>query len=84
MNPSTSGWIDKFYSQISKRNIPFESYEDLYIGLKANGFIYGVNVEIITAIEKTHTYSEDELAKINLLTALYHIYYFHKPKFSNK
>ncbi|WP_369994444.1 LETM1-related biofilm-associated protein [Winogradskyella sp.] len=84
MNPSTSGWIDKFYSQISKRNIPFESYEDLYIGLKANGFIYGVNVEIITAVEKTHTYSEDELAKINLLTALYHIYYFHKPKFSNK
>lgn len=84
MNPSTSGWIDKFYSQISKRDIPFEGYEDLYFGLKENGFIYGVNVEIITAVEKTHTYSEDELAKINLLTALYHIYYFHKPKFSNK
>lgn len=84
MNPSTSGWIEKFYSQISKGNIPFKNYERLYNGLKENGFIYGVNVEIVNTIEKTHTYSEDELAKINLLTALYHIYHFHKAKFSSK
>ncbi|WP_430467768.1 LETM1-related biofilm-associated protein [Winogradskyella ouciana] len=83
MNPSTSGWIEKFYSQISKGNIPFKNYERLYNGLKENGFIYGVNVEIVNTIEKTHTYSEDELAKINLLTALYHIYHFQKAKFSS-
>ncbi|MBO6881837.1 LETM1-related biofilm-associated protein [Winogradskyella sp.] len=84
MNPSTSGWIEKFYSQISKGNIPFKNYERLYNGLKENGFIYGVSVEIVNTIEKTHTYSEDELAKINLLTALYHIYHFQKAKFSSK
>ncbi|MTE27665.1 LETM1-related biofilm-associated protein [Winogradskyella ouciana] len=84
MNPSTSGWIEKFYSQISKGNIPFKNYESLYNGLKENGFIYGVNIKIANTIEKTHTYSEDELAKINLLTALYHIYHYHKAKFSSK
>lgn len=84
MNPSTSGWIEKFYYQISKGNIPFKDYKSLYNGLKENGFIYGVNVKITDTIEKTHTYSEDELAKINLLTALYHIYYFHKANFSSK
>ncbi|MDG5492201.1 LETM1-related biofilm-associated protein [Psychroserpens sp. SPM9] len=78
MNPSTSGWIEKFCSLLSKKGIPFENYEDLYDGLKANGFIYGVNIGIIDQIDKTLKYSEDELAKVNLITGLYHIYYFRK------
>ncbi|MGS2726909.1 LETM1-related biofilm-associated protein [Psychroserpens sp. BH13MA-6] len=81
MNPSTSGWIDKFCSQISKAHRQLENYDELYAQLKENGFIYGVNIDISDKIEKIHTYSEDELAKINLLTGLYHIYLFHRKKF---
>jgi len=78
MNPSSAGWIEKFCSQVSKKGIPFENYTSLYSSLKDYGFIYGVNVNSTDAIEHTLTYSEDELAKINLITGLYHIYQFHK------
>ena len=39
MNPSSSGWIEKFCSQISQNGIPFENYDTLYIALKEYGFI---------------------------------------------
>jgi len=83
MNPSTSGWIEKFYSQVSKGQIPFGNYSDLYKGLKDNGFIYGVNVSMHDSIDKIHKYSEDELAKINILTGFYHIYKFNQRTFSS-
>ncbi|WP_040253331.1 LETM1-related biofilm-associated protein [Psychroserpens mesophilus] len=78
MNPSTAGWIEKFCSQISKKGIPFENYHSLYTSLKDYGFIYGVNINITDKIDRTLTYSEDELAKMNLITGLYHIYFFRK------
>ncbi|MAX70446.1 MAG: hypothetical protein CMC76_04990 [Flavobacteriaceae bacterium] len=84
MNPSTSGWIVNFCSQISKNQLPYETYEDLYEGLKQNGFIYGVNVGITHAIKKIHKYSEDELAKVNLITAFYHVYRYHNPYFTTE
>jgi len=84
MNPSTAGWIEKLCSQIYKKGIPFESYHTLYSSLKDYGFIYGVNVNITDRIEKTLNYSEDELAKMNLITGLYHIYYFHKGEVTTK
>jgi len=83
MNPSTSGWIEKFCSQVSKGQIPFGNYSDLYKGLKDNGFIYGVNVSMHDSINKIHKYSEDELAKINILTGFYHIYKFNQTTFSS-
>ena len=85
MNPSTSGWIESLCSQISKRGIPYQDFEALYEALKRYGFIYGVNVDATTAFERIHKYSEDELAKINLITAHYHIYVFKSksPDFSN-
>ncbi len=84
MNPSASGWIEKFCSQIQKAEKPYKSYDGLYAELKAFGFIYGVNVNATDAIEKTLTYSEDELAKINLITGLYHIYSFENLNFSTE
>ncbi|MEM5564544.1 LETM1-related biofilm-associated protein [Psychroserpens sp. AS72] len=84
MNPSTSGWIEKFCSQISKNGIPFESYTSLYDSLKDFGFIYGVNVAVTDKIDKIHRYSEDELAKVNLITGLFHIYHFKNEKFTTK
>lgn len=80
MNPSTAGWIVKFCSQISKKGVPFENYDSLYSSLKDYGFIYGVNVNITDTIDRTLTYSEDELAKVNLITGFYHIYLFRKGK----
>jgi hypothetical protein len=82
MNPSTSGWIEKFCSQIFRKGIPFENYNSLYSNLKDYGFIYGVNVNITDSVDRTLTYSEDELAKINLITGLYHVYYFRKGEVS--
>lgn len=84
MNPSTSGWIEKFCSQISKKGIPFQSYTQLYAHLKNNGFIYGVNIGITEKIEQIHKYSEDELAKVNLITGLYHIYVFHEREITSE
>ena len=78
MNPSTSGWIEKFCSQIAKNKLPYHNYDALYDALKSFGFIYGVNITSTTSVEKIHKYSEDELAKVNLITAFYHIYVFHK------
>lgn len=81
MNPSAQGWIEKFCSQIEKNGLPYKDYDSLYAELKSFGFIYGVNVGITNAVEQTLTYSEDELAKINLITGLYHIYHFHNSSF---
>lgn len=84
MNPSTSGWIEKFCFVVSKNKTIYSNYDELYAALKQLGFIYGVNINISKSIDKTHKYSEDELAKINLLTALYHVYYFHKKELNTK
>lgn len=71
MNPSTSGWIDK-YGHLVKDNLEtYSDFRDLYGGLKKTGFIYGINVKVPRFIVPEHTMSEDEHAKINLLTALY-------------
>ena len=61
--------------------MPYESYDQLYKGLQEFGFIYGVNVAITKEVEQMHRYSEDELAKVNLLTGLYHMYRFKTPDF---
>ncbi|MEY8848867.1 LETM1-related biofilm-associated protein [Psychroserpens sp. XS_ASV72] len=82
MNPSAQGWIEKFCSQIERNGLPYKDYDSLYTELKSFGFIYGVNVGITKAIEQTLTYSEDELAKINLITGLYHIYRFQNSTFN--
>ena len=81
MNPSAQGWIEKFCSQTEKNGLPYKDYDILYGKLKTFGFIYGVNVEVSEVVKKTLTYSEDELAKINLITGLYHIYSFQKTTF---
>ena len=60
MNPSTSGWIEKFCSELLKNGIPFNNYNTLYTSLKKHGFIYGVNVSVTDKIEHIHKYSEDE------------------------
>jgi len=84
MNPSTNGWIENLCSQILKNGLPFKNFQQLYGALKSYGFIYGVNVDATAAFKKIHKYSEDEIAKINLVTALYHIYYFNSESLDFK
>ena len=71
MNPSTTGWIDKFGHQVKDNLGAFTDFRDLYGGLKTSGFVYGLNIKIPRFIVPEHTLSEDEKAKINLLTALF-------------
>ena len=84
MNPSTNGWIENLCSQIVKPALPYKNYGLLYDALKKHGFIYGVNVNATDAFKKIHKYTEDELAKINLITALFHIYVFKNNVFDFK
>ncbi|HET8735641.1 MAG TPA: hypothetical protein VFM69_03485, partial [Pricia sp.] len=71
MNPSASGWIDKFGSLIMKDAHPYPDFNSLYDSLKKTGFVYGINTAIPNFILPEHALSEDEKAKINLLNALY-------------
>ena len=71
MNPSGAGWIDKFSSVINEQQYTYLDFRDLYNGLKKTGFVYGINTKIPRFITPEHKLSEDEKAKINLLTALY-------------
>ncbi len=80
MNPSATGWIDKFGSLVKVRPDAYTDFRDLYSGLKKAGFVYGVNTQIPRFIEAEHILSEDEKAKINLLNALYYTYLLEKKE----
>ncbi len=71
MNPSATGWIDKFGYLVKDSQDAFKDFRDLYGGLKKAGFVYGINIKIPKFITPEHNLSEDEKAKINLVTALY-------------
>jgi len=74
MNPSASGWINKFGYDVKDNLEVFTDFRHLYGGLKTSGFVYGLNIKIPRFINPEHTLSEDEKAKINLLTALFFTY----------
>lgn len=74
MNPSASGWIDKLGSLIKGKETVFKSMDSLYYRLRDIGFIYGMNLETLLYFDEENAWSEDEIAKINLITALFHIY----------
>ncbi|WP_086477791.1 MULTISPECIES: LETM1-related biofilm-associated protein [Arenibacter] len=76
MNPSASGWIDKFGHLVKNEDQYCNSFETLYAQLKKTGFVYGINLNVPSFIEIEHRLSEDEMAKINLLTGLYYTYKF--------
>ena len=75
MNPSASGWIDKLLTILSKDGFLHTIQNvDFYESLRTSGFIYGANVKTVPELVTQHTLSEDEITKINLLTAL--LYYY--------
>lgn len=76
MNPSTQGWIDKLGNQTTA--FPFPDKAVFYSILQKTGFVYGMHVTALTPLATLHTLTEEEIAKINLLLAFYHIYYEEK------
>ncbi len=74
MNPSGPGWINKFGELVTNKAGIFADFSTLYESLKTNGFVYGINVNIPAFISIEHSPSEDEMAKINLVYALYFTY----------
>jgi hypothetical protein len=78
MNPSSSGWIDKFGYLTKDQEDSYKDFNDLYKALRNTGFVYGLNIKIPRFITPEHKLSEDEKAKINLLASLYFTFRFEK------
>ncbi len=74
MNPSASGWIKKLL--ISVKSEGFLTLEPLlfYNKLKQTGFIYGSSTTLITNIDKSLEFTQEERCKINLLLTYYYIF----------
>lgn len=82
MNPSSSGWIDKYIFILgkSKANFQFKNEIDFYFSLREKGFIYGFSVSTLIELEQLQlTLTEDEIAKVNLLQSFFFVYLKHFP-----
>ncbi|WP_103070023.1 LETM1-related biofilm-associated protein [Aquimarina sediminis] len=76
MNPSTSGWIDKFLRDLDNDSrLSQWSLDELYASLRQVGFIYGTSIKTIIDTNSSIVYSEEERTKLNLFTALVVTYY---------
>ncbi len=76
MNPSTSGWIEKFLRNFDDHyNTSQWSFDRLYSDLRQVGFIYGTSIDTLITNDTDIVYSEEEKTKLNLFTALVVVYY---------
>ncbi len=71
MNPSASGWINKFGHVLKEEPLEHMNSETLYNQLKEIGFVYGIHLDVFPFVRVEHQLTEDEVAKINLFVALY-------------
>lgn len=79
MNPSASGWIQKFGHLAGREQPPYEDFGQVCEELRSLGFAYGMNTGIPRFIRPTHTLTQDENAKLNLLFGLYATYLLQHP-----
>lgn len=71
MNPSANGWIKKLLKELSKKDTLFNLNEEtFYDSLRACGFIYGSNFEVVCNVIVNSDLTEEELCKTNLCIAL--------------
>jgi hypothetical protein len=76
INPSASGWIDKFFikQKLSERTVS-ETEESFYQNLRDTGFIYGHIISFDTSFSiESKGWFKEEISKIALLNALYSIF----------
>lgn len=73
INPSASGWIDKFFTKLKlSEHFPSETEDSYYQKLRNTGFIYGHIISFDIPFEiKTKGWFKEEISKIALLNALY-------------
>jgi len=76
INPSASGWIDKFFSEqkFSKEAVS-KTTDTFYQKVRNTGFIYGhiIAFDTVTTIE-TKGWFKDEISKVALLNTLYQVF----------
>ena len=78
INPSASGWIDKYFiMQNAVSQTVFSTPEDFYFKIRQTGFIYGhvISFETTTKIE-TKGWVQNEIPKVALLNTLHAVYNF--------
>jgi flagellar biosynthesis/type III secretory pathway chaperone len=75
INPSASGWIDKFFGQLKDRLPAYANSHDLYRAVRDTGFIYG-HVALFNNIDSRETkgWNIEEVTKAALLNTLYDVY----------
>ena len=76
INPSASGWIDKFFStQKSPKETVSKNTDTFYHTVRSTGFIYGhiISFETTNPIE-TKGWFKEEISKVALLNTLYNIF----------
>ncbi|MFV8464922.1 LETM1-related biofilm-associated protein [Flavobacterium sp. LB1P62] len=76
INPSASGWIDKFFieQKFSKETVS-KTTDSFYQKVRNTGFIYGhiITFETVNTIE-TKGWFKEEISKVALLNTLYDIF----------
>ncbi|MDR7210489.1 LETM1-related biofilm-associated protein [Flavobacterium piscis] len=80
INPSASGWIDKFFSeQKFSEAIPFETIDSFYNKVRETGFIYGHIISIDSQIPiQIKGWFKTEISKVALLNTLYGVFCLEK------
>jgi len=75
INPSASGWIDKFFGQLKKKPVVYENSHAFYRAIRDTGFIYGhvLSFNNLSARE-TKGWNTEEVTKAALLNTLYDVY----------
>ncbi|TDE41913.1 hypothetical protein E0I26_15270 [Flavobacterium rhamnosiphilum] len=76
INPSASGWIDKFFieQKISEKTVS-ETTDTFYQKVRETGFIYGhiITFDTVNTIE-TKGWFKEEISKVALLNTLYNVF----------
>jgi len=75
INPSASGWIDKFFAQLKSKLPVYANSHDFYRSVRDSGFIYGHVVSFSNIDSKeTKGWITEEITKAALLNTLYDVY----------
>lgn len=81
MNPSANGWIKKLLkSEALSQGLKGYDVLTFYKNLRSSGFIYGSNVLVVDGLIENNDFTNEEICKVNFLTAFY---YTHTTSKSN-
>lgn len=76
INPSASGWIDKFFiEQRFSEDVVSQTSDSYYINIRNTGFIYGHIISFNTEILiDSRGWFKEEISKVALLNSLYGVF----------